>query len=146
MFCSNCGSKVGEKASFCSKCGASIEKNEESVDNPKYTYTKKVYAGNGLSIAGMVLGIIAIYFAIVCILMLFTDDFKTDMIRYAGSVAPYAFGFVLIPLVLSFVSMPLSICGRVKHKSGKNLSGIILSSLSLVVSIVVFIYIITTYS
>ncbi len=150
MFCSNCGSKLNEKDSFCQNCGSSVEKKDKDIknskDNPVYVYTKKVYPGNGLSIAGMVLGIIAAFFAFVCIITLTSDDFKADMILYAGQVSAYAFGYILIPLVLAVVGLPLSICGKRKHSNGKNITGIILCSMSIITSIIIFIYIISTYN
>ena len=50
-FCSNCGKEVKEKDSFCSNCGSPIT---GIVKKP----------GKGISIAGMVLGIIACTWAL----------------------------------------------------------------------------------
>ena len=94
----------------------------------------------------MILGIIALSFAFLYLIALTTDDFKKDMITYSGQIPYYALGVILIPTTLSATGLPLSICGMVKGKNGKNITGIILNSITLIMQVFVFIYIVTNYS
>ena len=143
MFCSKCGQKIESGAAFCSKCGASIEStNQQAV----IYYTPKV-PGNGLSIAGMVLGIIGLAFAFLYLISFASSDYVLRYNRvYGGYVIAYAFGVILIPLALSATGLPLSICGMLKNKNGKNISGIILNSITLVIQLILFLYIVINYS
>ncbi len=147
-FCTNCGNKVNS-GNFCPNCGTPMGEERTPVQNyNNYQYpTKRKVPGNGLSIAGMVLGIIAVtYFLIE--LMALTDLDKMLMeakLEYGYNdfpVVAWAFGFVLLSAVPSIVGLPLSFSGMAKHKSGKNISGVILNSIGLVGSIIVFIIVI----
>ena len=146
MFCSNCGSKISENEKFCSNCGTNLATGaNNTVVTSVPVYVKNTVPGNGLSVAGMVLGIIAIVFGFIYAIYLTTSDFKLDMAIYHRDVAAYAFGMIFIPSVLSLVGLPLSISGLVKHKNGKNITGIILNSITIVLAIFIFIYVIANY-
>lgn len=140
-FCSNCGSKIEQGKSFCSNCGNGIGGNSNDFQNrPK---------GKGKSIAGFVLGILAILFSIICLLGL--DSMEESMLEaitrieqtYGQISNPnvyYSFGYVLIPLTLALVGLPLSISGLKNKANGFNITGIVLCSISIVISIGVFIF------
>ncbi len=144
MFCSNCGSKTNENETFCSNCGTSLKPNiaNNTVQN---VYVKHSVPGNGLSIAGMVLGIVAIVFGLIYAMALTTTEFKIDMALYSRDVVPYAFGMILIPSVLALVGLPLSISGCSKNKNGKNITGIILNSITILLCIFIFTYVVVNY-
>lgn len=55
-FCRECGNKLQESGMFCEKCGAKYE----LIGQPK-NYTKK--KTNGLSVLGMILGIVSLSFS-----------------------------------------------------------------------------------
>ena len=62
-FCANCGSEINENADICLKCGVLINKDNMNVNSVE-TYNQNIVVktkvpGKGLSVAGMVLGIIA---------------------------------------------------------------------------------------
>lgn len=61
-YCSNCGNKINENADVCLKCGILIN-NQQSV-----FISKPTVPGKGLSIAGMVLGIISAFWALISFL------------------------------------------------------------------------------
>ena len=115
-FCSNCGKELKEKDSFCSNCGAStngILKNQ----------------GKGISIAGMVLGIIACTWALLELCSL--DGIKIEMFKLhltysktIASVIGFAIGYTLI--MIPIIGLPLSISGLKKQKTSINKAGIIL--------------------
>jgi len=144
MYCSNCGNKIERGALFCTKCGSGVENtpmNNQSI----YYYAPKV-PGNGLSIAGMVLGIVGLTFALLYLLSVVSDSYILERVVYGRYIIAYAFGVVLIPLSLSATGLPLSICGFLKNKNGKNISGIILNSITLLIQFILFLYIVVTFS
>lgn len=58
-YCVNCGNEVNENAAFCLSCGVSLTNNQEN--NNKISNNP----GKGLSIAGLILGIISLIIAII---------------------------------------------------------------------------------
>lgn len=144
MFCSNCGNKIEKCSSFCTKCGSATG-NVAMNNQPVYYYGPKV-PGNGLSIAGMVLGIVGISLALFYLLGVASESYILEKVMYRRYVFAYAFGVVLIPLALSATGLPLSICGLLKNKNGKNIAGIILNSITLLIQFILFIYIVVTFS
>lgn len=62
-FCSNCGKEVNENDNICNNCGVSLINNSEA--NNEFVHVP----GKGLSIAGMVLGIISLFMAIIIIFL-----------------------------------------------------------------------------
>ncbi len=144
MYCSNCGNKVEQGTSFCTKCGSAI--GNVAVNNQQaYYYAPKV-PGNGLSIAGMVLGIVGLVFALLYLLSVTSDAYILEKAIYRRYVLAYAFGVVLVPLSLSATGLPLSICGFLKNKNGKNVAGIILNSITLLIQFILFLYIVVSFS
>ena len=144
MYCSNCGNKLSQGEAFCTKCGSPTGNNVVN-NQPVYYYNQKV-PGNGLSIAGMVLGIVGIVFALLYLLSFTAESYVIEYGLNRRFVVAYAFGIVLIPLSLSATGLPLSICGMLKNKNGKNVSGIILNSITLLIQFILFLYIIINYS
>ena len=144
MYCSNCGNKIEKGSSFCTKCGSAIG-NVAMNNQPAYYYGPKV-PGNGLSIAGMVLGIVGLSFALLYLLGVASESYILEKVMSRRYVVAYAFGVVLVPLALSATGLPLSICGLLKNKNGKNISGIILNSITLLIQFILFIYIVVTFS
>ena len=141
-FCSNCGKELKENADVCLNCGVLIENAENS-------YKKIKIPGNGMSIAGMVLGIIAIVWtllnllslnslepAIVDLLSSYRDLFNKSYVLFW-----FALGYTFFSLVSSLIGLPLSIVGLVKNKSGKNITGTILNTCAFIISIILFVYI-----
>ena len=146
MFCNNCGKKLENNSSFCSSCGSQVGGSPAPAAVPyqqPVVYVKPSVPGKGQSTAGMVLGIIALAFAFIYITSLTTNDFKYDMLVYADERAAYALGVILIPSILALIGLPLSIAGMSKGKNGKNLSGLIMCSVTLLIQIFVFIYVVT---
>lgn len=146
MFCNKCGKELDKDAVFCSKCGNQVNGNGNNNQNQSVMYVKKTVPGNGLSIAGMVLGIIAICFALIYLVSLTTSTFKVDVILYRRDIVAYAFGVILIPTALSATGLPLSISGMLKSRNGKNIAGLILNSITLIMQVFVFLYIVVNYS
>ena len=55
-YCSNCGNEIKENEDICLKCGILLKNgNNQNINNP----------GKGLSIAGMILGIISLLLTII---------------------------------------------------------------------------------
>ena len=134
MFCSKCGNKLTEGAAFCPSCGAptGVTQVTPVTAQPVY-YMPYKKPGNGLSIAGMVLGIIAAVYSFSAIIVACTTEYT------------YAIGLTIFQTILALVGLPLSIAGMTKCKSGKNISGVILNSITLVISIIIFICVVSIY-
>lgn len=65
-FCSNCGSEINENNIYCLNCGVLVQNNNINQTNLSNDYNiKQNIPGKGLSIAGMILGIISIVFALI---------------------------------------------------------------------------------
>ncbi len=148
FFCTNCGTKV-TKGNFCPNCGtpmnleeapvkeARVEKVREYSDYP----VKHKPPGSGLSTAGMVLGIIAASFLFCNLIGLFTiKDTYFEMLLDNNFDYPkplFAVSYVLIAFLCGVIGMSLSIPGMVKHKSAKNITGLLLSIISIIGAVVV---------
>ena len=119
MKCKKCGKEVSKNDAFCQYCGTEIKKEEKATKTTatKKNETKEVKvekvepktenkSGNGLAIAGMILGIIGIVLSLI--------------------IGPFAFLFPLLGLILS-------LCGK---KSGYKIAGIITSICGFVIGII----------
>lgn len=132
-FCFNCGNKLDEKAVICVKCGvATCNFQQIRIKQP----------GRGLSIASMVLGIIAIFygtcFSLTSIMMNLIDEF------YNKEEIIFSIGFNFWSLVLSITGLSLGIASRLKVKNAKNTTGIILNSITILLCILSIIITIIT--
>ena len=151
-FCANCGKELPENANACPNCGVFVENFEikevvqaESVDNN----LKVKIPGNGLSTAGMVLGIIAAVWAFMQILSVGSIEFAInemlgvydDLLNPSFILFWFSFGYTIFSVIPALIGLPLSIVGLVKHKSGKNIAGVILNAVALLISIFMFVYI-----
>lgn len=122
-FCPNCGQKMEGK--FCANCGNSVE-----------TAVVATKSKNGKGIASMILGIIAVVWALIEL-----PSFDVDAISQAfyendiNSVAGYI-GFII---GFNILSLPCGIIGLIlglkAKKDGKAIAGIIMSALALLVVI-----------
>lgn len=147
-FCQNCGTELSENSGICPQCGALTN---QPVQQPvEQTYPTNNFVkepGKGVSIAGMVLGIIAAIWA--CLSLLSSSSIRSALseleygpeLTYGAVVTAFAIGYTLFSFIPSLIGLPLSISGFIKHKSGKNIAGLALNVFALVVSIVLFIYI-----
>ncbi len=150
-FCSHCGKELKEGADICLNCGVFVDKKEEPIQQNGIQSPKKKIPGNGLSIAGMVLGIIAAVWAFFELVgvgeipsslseIAYTASYYSDLtFLYFG----FGFGYTLFSLIPSIIGLPLSIAGMKKYKSGKNLAGLILNIIALAISIIMIIYILS---
>ena len=148
MFCSKCGNKLTEGAAFCPSCGAptGVTQVTPVTAQPVY-YMPYKKPGNGLSIAGMVLGIIAAVYSFSAIIVACTTEYTVSYgrIYLRKDLVSYAIGLTIFQTILALVGLPLSIAGMTKCKSGKNISGVILNSITLVISIIIFICVVSIY-
>lgn len=125
-FCPNCGQKMEGK--FCGNCGHSSE-TVAAVGSP-------VKAKNGKGIASMVLGIIAIIWAVIELPSFSTDTISEALIESDINSVPGYIGFII---GFNLLSLPCGIVGLIlglrAKKDGKAISGIIMSALALLVVI-----------
>lgn len=111
---------------------------------------KNKIPGNGRSIAGMVLGIIAVVWCLFQIMSLGAiNEGLSQVSEYTnleGISLPFiyfwfGFGYTLFSLIPSLIGLPLSISGLCKQKTGKNIAGLVLNIISLIISIAFYVYI-----
>ena len=136
-YCMNCGHPVEENADVCLNCGVLIHK--ENVNNN----SKVKVPGQGMGIASMVLGIIAAIWTLLTLLAVGNLDL-TSSLGYDYTmleVVAFAIGFTLFSLTPSILGLIFATISLKQHKSGFNLSGIILNSISLFITLIVFTYI-----
>ena len=105
---------------YCSKCGL---ENEEGVKycskcGNSLTGNNQKVNKEGLGIASLIIGIITLFFSFTCVLIL-----------------PI---FIIVPLAI--LGLILGIVNKVKH--GKKFAGIILNTMAIIVSIIIFVFII----
>ncbi len=115
MYCPKCGKKVSEDDLFCKYCGSKIEKNEEvKAEVIVENNNKSEENKNGLRTASIVLGILAL-------------------------VGNLFIVFSFLSVFLSVIGLILALCAT---KKGKNVAGIVLNSISIVLSILLIIMVI----
>ena len=144
--CNYCGKILKEDADVCLNCGKLVEKETkvEIKTEPK----KKKIPGNGKSIAGMVLGIVSSTWVFFEILSLGIVSLVLNELLYYNFYTSsaiikisFAIGYTLFSLVPAIVGLPLSISGYKNMKTGKNISGIVLNSIGLGISLLIYTYI-----
>lgn len=130
-FCSNCGKEINENADICLNCGILIKKDM------KVKTKKNVVPGKGLSIASMILGIIAT----LIVLSSITTVYEISSFSYYVETEAIVdlLSDIVLSLILSITGLVLSAIGFSKFKSGFNISGLILNSISVFLNIVIFI-------
>ena len=115
MYCTKCGNKLNNNDNFCNNCG---EKRVELENvNVNNNNVNKNNSSNGMKIASIILGSISIVGSLMFIF------------------APFCF-------ILSIIGLILGICAL---KKGKNVSGILLSSIGFVLSIIMSVIIVLMF-
>ena len=135
--CSSCGKGIADNTKFCPFCGAPCEQETDTAENAN-TYSQEnagegVYyesasTGNeaagqaspskGLTIAGLVLGIVAIIFAFI------------PGVNWLGWICG------VVGIVLSAVAISQS--KKAGEKNGMAVAGLVLSIISIAIGIIVF--------
>ena len=145
MFCTNCGKQLAEGEKFCSSCGTPTNATTPQAA-PVYSAANNAKTpGKGASIAGMVLGIIACVWGLMTLASVGSIEdaiYELDAIT-VGSLIAFSIGFTFFSLIPSVVGLSLSVSGFKKKKSGMNITGLILNSIALLLSIIEIIYILT---
>lgn len=181
-FCSYCGTEIFESANNCPNCGAAVANNmyNDNYNNYNYYNNQNGYnqngynqfnnnypnpygnvnnsvvnnkvPGKGLSIAGMVLGIIATIWTIGELSSLGTIESELNTVNrivynisHDEYVVSFAIGYTLFAFLPSILGLIFSIVGLKKQKSGFNISGIVLNAIALSITFIIFVYIVTAF-
>ena len=132
-FCTNCGKELKENADICLNCGIFINKT--------YKEKKVKIPGNGMSKAGMILGIISIFMVFCDLTEVISMTLKLSSFNdYYDSFADSIFD-VFIFLGISITGLVLSAVSRKKIKNGFNMTGLILNSISILLTVILFVLI-----
>lgn len=147
-FCPSCGEKITTNSKFCKACGANLEGTKEVAEQVSVQPNEKKY--NGLSIAGLVLGCIAILWTLLMLIRLgdAPTTYRYELLKqgyyYSSNNGAYFFGFCLGFTLLSFTPGVLALIfglrGNGKKKNGLALAAAILGTIAVVASIFVVIY------
>ena len=100
-----------------------------------------------MSIAGMVLGIVAASWVLIKLFQIgnIERDLSLSIFSYytSSAIIGYAIGYTIFSLVPSIIGLVLSALGMKKHKSNSNIAGVLLNIIALAVSIIYFVYILS---
>ena len=142
-YCGNCGKEIEEGTVFCPECGKKVElPKEEQIETLSQTTETPVKKSTGLSIAGMVLGILALLLGLVTLLGI--SGLEYDLVNQSTAYRfGYGIGYNLFTLIFAVPGLILSLVAKNKSKNGMNIAGIILNSLSLVAVLLVFVKMMT---
>lgn len=131
-YCPNCGEKLNENADVCIKCGKLVNQ-----------LIRTKVPGRGSAVTSLIFGIIAITWTLMAILNLDTGletlvveyYYESSIVYFVG----YYIGFTLFSLTPGIISLVLGLNSYKKQKTGVAKSGIILSSISLTVCLIILI-------
>ena len=139
-YCSNCGNELKENADVCLGCGRLINK-ENNIQ--QYNNYKPKEPGKGMSIAGMVLGIVAVVWAFMSLLSIENAEYSLSYYYNVSEIIGFIIGYTLFSLSPSIVGLCLSINGYKKNKNALNIAGLILNIITLAIVIIEIVYILT---
>lgn len=139
-FCSNCGEKADDNATFCGKCGAVI--NNVPMAAPRggdVVYYSQTQQSNGGGVASMILGIFALvvgfitFFIAIGVAVAISDSYRYCYYScdHVGESMIAAIFVVFLPLLLSIIGFCLSFTGR-DHRTGYNTAGLVLNLIALI--------------
>ena len=132
-YCENCGAELKEGADICLKCGKFINTQKKEI---------KSYPGKGISIASLVLGIVASFLALIMLLSL-GQAIEDIIVNYYYNESlvffiSYYIGYTLFALTPGILAL---IFGRKAYKKSKNgmaTAGIVLSIIALGICVITF--------
>ena len=137
MYCSNCGEKILDGASFCSKCGNQVGKKEASTTVNMVVKPE----GSGAATASMVLGILAIIAGVITFMIAAGMSTYTGFVNdnlygvYDSEVTFMAIAIVFLPAVLSIIGFCLALASRGKIKNGSNTAGLVLNIITIILCV-----------
>ena len=132
MYCINCGKEIDKNADVCLNCGKLI--NQEKKTEIVQVVSKPKVPGKGLSIAGMVTGIISTYYTLIIAFLTLIMFLSGETLYYEEKLI-IMFIFLFWPLVLSITSLGLSIGAKAKNNLKMTTAGLILSIVSISICI-----------
>ena len=128
-YCENCGAELNENADVCVSCGKAL---------------KKAKKGNGKAVASMVLGIIAVCWAVLSLCSLgnieprLVELLEDTTLSEAGAKISFGIGYNLLSRPCGIIGLILGVRAK---KNGKAIAGIVTSSIALLVAFIAYIVI-----
>ncbi len=150
MYCSNCGEKVLEGASFCANCGNALSKEGSSNNLANNTVVVQSLPGSGVATASMVLGILAIIAGVITFVIAMGMSTYIDYSHsvheiisnaYHSELVVAAITVIFLPAILSIIGICLAIGSRGKLKNGANTAGIVLNLITIFLCVAEYIMI-----
>jgi len=140
-FCPNCGKKIIEGADVCIGCGKFLNKKPAKVEVNEKPFNK------GFGITSMVFGIVSIIWSLSMLLSIDMgiEELKVEMYYNGGLIYMllYFIGYTLFSLTPAILGMIFGIKQVKKEKTGFATSGLIMSFISLVACLFVFVCFLT---
>ena len=140
-FCPNCGKELIEGADVCLGCGKFLNKKTVKTQINEKPFNK------GFGVTSMILGIISIMWTFATIISLEqgVEDLKVEMYYNGGFIYMifYYIGYTLFSLTPGILGMIFGIKQVNKEKTGFATSGLIMSFISLVVCLFIFVCFLT---
>ena len=132
MFCPNCGNQIADGSAFCPACGKATNVTIQAVpvQPVQYAYVKPKVPGRGLGIAGMVLGIIGLFY---CLGAFSVAESIAEGSFFNGDYASAVFAPFIVYFAFPILAVSLAGAGRHKgYKTGVSASGVIMGIIGLV--------------
>lgn len=136
-FCPNCGTANADEVQFCTNCGASVAAQpaapvqpvyQQPATPPVYMAAKPKIPGRGMGIAGMVLGIIGIVYAVI----FFIDVLRLSGYRISSYFLEEAIPTIIVFSALGILATAFGATARKKgYVCGVSASGLVLGIVSL---------------
>ena len=140
-FCPNCGKEIIEGADVCLGCGKFLNRKTVKPQVNEKPFNK------GFGVTSMILGIISIMWTFATIISLEqgVEDLKVEMYYNGGFIYMifYYIGYTLFSLTPGILGMIFGIKQVNKEKTGFATSGLIMSFISLVVCLFIFVCFLT---
>lgn len=143
MFCSNCGARINENASFCVKCGTKVVDESVPVNNQVTSTINTVQQNprSGAATSSLVLGILGVVFSVISLLIslvLFYNMNRNYDIFYRGYSEEGLIASIIIifiPAILSLTGFMLGLFSSTKKKinKGSKIAGIILNTIAIII-------------
>lgn len=137
-FCTKCGTQLNDGACFCSACGTPLNgqnaQPQMQFQQSVYVYTKPKVPGRGLGIAGMVLGIIGLFYSVVMLMAVIAALKTMNLYDYeAFSVNIPLIFMILLYSSLSILGVSLAGCAKRKgYRTGISTAGVVTGIIGIV--------------
>lgn len=155
MFCVYCGSKIEESSTVCPRCGSLLrdQNGNIAIQNNAFVRNMNIQNASNLNFIvkdrsnwretiSVVAGVIGLFFAIV-IFSCYEEMILEDIVYFKEYPISLAIGMLLIQTVMAVLSLAFAIASRKVNKNSINMTGLVMSLIIAIITIIQFILILT---